>query len=96
MDDALFDWDCANIGHIAEHDVTPEEAEEAILGDPVEWDFAKSANGEDRWTYLGETTLGRILQIVITMRGERVRVVTAFEPIRRFKILYLQAKADQP
>jgi len=26
MNDALFDWDDANILHVADHDVTPEEA----------------------------------------------------------------------
>jgi uncharacterized DUF497 family protein len=92
-DSPLFDWDEANINHIAEHNVTPEEAEEVILGDPLESGFEKSLHGEDRWTYIGETLHGRFLQVVITMRGERIRVVTAFEPIRRFKILYLQSKA---
>jgi hypothetical protein len=96
MNDALFDWDSANIGHIAEHDVAPEEAEEAVLLDPLEMGFEKSAAGEDRWTYVGETIEGRFLQVVITVRGERIRVVTAFEPIRRFKLLYLQSKAGQP
>jgi hypothetical protein len=36
MNDALFDWDDANILHVAEHDVTPEEAEEVILRDPLD------------------------------------------------------------
>ena len=34
MNHELFDWDDANIRHIAEHDVNPEEAEEVVLGDP--------------------------------------------------------------
>jgi uncharacterized DUF497 family protein len=95
MNDALFDWDDANIGHIAEHDVTPEEAEEAMLGDPLEMDFEWSEEGEGRWTYIGETTPGRFLQVIITTRGERFRVVTAFEPIRRFKLIYLRSKVEQ-
>jgi len=77
MDDALFDWDLANIGHIGDHDVTPEEAEEAILGDSVEMDFDEEEGDEERWTYLGETRFGRILHVVITMRDEKIRVVTA-------------------
>lgn len=48
MNHELFEWDIANIDHIAEHDVTPDEAEEAILGDPLEASFEKSADGEDR------------------------------------------------
>ncbi|MGB6973853.1 MAG: BrnT family toxin [Terracidiphilus sp.] len=72
MDTANFDWDDANIGHIAEHDVKPEEAEEVILSDPLEMGYDKSTLGEDRWSYLGETLLGRILQVVVTLRAEKV------------------------
>ena len=35
----IFDWDDANVTHIAEHDVAPEEAEEVILGDPLDVEF---------------------------------------------------------
>jgi hypothetical protein len=31
-----FDWDEANMRHIARHGVTPEEAEEAVTNDPLE------------------------------------------------------------
>lgn len=95
MDTALFDWDNANIEHIAEHDVSPEEAEEVILGDPLEMDFAQSEMGEDRWNYIGETYQGQILQVVFTVRNEKVRVITAFEPTRQDKLLYLSIKAEQ-
>jgi uncharacterized DUF497 family protein len=92
MNDALFDWDDANIGHIAEHDVTPEEAEEVILGDPLDSDF-DTVNREERWSYLGETTDGRILRVWLTLRGQKMRVVTAFEPSRSLINLYLEWKA---
>jgi uncharacterized DUF497 family protein len=95
MDDALFDWDDANIAHVAGHECTPGEAEEAILGDPLEMGFDKSILGEDRWSYIGETAQGRILQVVITIRGERIRVVTSFEPTKRDKLTYLEFKAEQ-
>ena len=94
MDNSLFDWDNANIGHVAEHDVTPEEAEEVILGDPLDIGFNVS-DGEDRWTYIGETNEGRILWIAITLRGERTRVVTAFEPEKHWKVFYLEQKAAE-
>jgi hypothetical protein len=93
MNDALFDWDDANIGHIAEHDVTPEEAEEAMLGDLFEYDFDSEEGDEKRWSYLAETSQGRILRVLITMRDERMRVVTAFDPPRHQKLLYLEMKA---
>jgi uncharacterized DUF497 family protein len=95
MNDELFDWDSANICHIAEHDITPEEAEEVILGDPLEMDFERRADGEDRWTYIGETKQAQVLQVVIALRGDKIRVVTAYQPTRRDKLLYLATKGGQ-
>ena len=88
-----FDWDEHNIGHIAEHDVTPEEAEQVLLGDPLEVDFDPDRNGEERCTYLGETAQGRILTVIMALRGEKMRVVTAFDAVSRDKLLYLETKA---
>jgi hypothetical protein len=93
MDKLNFDWDEANISHIAEHDVTAEEAEEALTGDPLEMDFEITEGGEDRWSYLGETARGRLLHLVITLRNEKIRVITAFDPPMQDKQLYLEAKA---
>jgi len=95
MNDELFDWDSANVAHIAEHDVTPEEVEEAILGDPLDTGFNSEEGAEQRWSYLAETSQGRILRVLITMRGWRMRVVTAFDPPRHQKLLYLEMKAGQ-
>jgi uncharacterized DUF497 family protein len=92
MNDALFDWDLGNIAHIGEHDVEPGEAEEAILGEPLDVGY-DVVNGEERWSFLGETEKGRILRVVITMRGELIRVLTAFEPSKFHKNLYLERKA---
>ena len=88
-----FEWDEYNISHIAEHDVTPEEAEQVLLGDPLEVDFDPNRNGEERWTYLGETARGRILTVIMTLRDEMMRVVTAFDAESRDKLVYLETKA---
>jgi hypothetical protein len=92
QDMSKFDWDNANIGHISEHDVTPEEAEEVLLGDSLDVGF-DVVNGEERWPYLGETNEGRVLWVVITFRGERMRVVTAFEPDKQWKLFYFEQRA---
>jgi len=89
----LFEWDRHNIGHIAEHSVSSSEAEQVILNDPLEFEFDAESGGEDRWTYLGETDRGRLLMVVITMRGQKIRVVTSFEPERRDKLTYWETKA---
>jgi uncharacterized DUF497 family protein len=94
MDDELFDWDDANILHLAEHDVTPEEAEDVLLGDPFDIGL-DVVDGEERSSHVGETSDGRILLVVMTFRGNRMRVVTAFEPDKQWKIFYLEQKAGQ-
>lgn len=56
----------------------PEEAEEAIIGNPLDGGF-EVVDGKERWAYVGETSDGRILRVAITVRGKRMWVVTAFE-----------------
>ncbi|HEY3456401.1 MAG TPA: BrnT family toxin [Bryobacteraceae bacterium] len=89
--DAEFDWDDANVGHLARHHVTPEEAEQVILGHPLDLGM-QIIEGEDRFVNLGSTQRGRILLVVTTWRQERVRVVTAFEPIKRLVQFYYQER----
>jgi uncharacterized DUF497 family protein len=72
-----FDWDDANRGHIAEHLVSPTEAEEVILNNPVDLE-RQNRNGEDRILQLGETNAGRILLVVSTFADRKIRVITAW------------------
>lgn len=72
-----FEWDDANVGHIARHGVTPAEAEEALL-DPRRLGMqAYQVKGEPRWAALGGTEAGRVLFVVYTKRGPNIRVITA-------------------
>ena len=85
----MFDWDEANIDHIALHDVEPEEAE-AALTDPHRHLIARrTVRNEQRIIYIGATESGRALVVVYTRRGERLRVVTAreatAEEVRRWR-----------
>ena len=88
-----FDWDDANIGHLARHRVTPEEAEEVILREPVDLGM-KIIEAEERYFNLGSTQRGRILLVVTTWRENRVRVVTAFDPIKRLIQFYYEQKGN--
>jgi uncharacterized DUF497 family protein len=78
MDDLVFDWDKANMGHIARHRVLPHEVEQLFANKAVDIDF-DVVNGEERWTSIGHTRQLRILVVVWTMRDESIRPVTAFE-----------------
>jgi uncharacterized DUF497 family protein len=73
----MFDWDEANLAHIARHDVTQEEAEQAIGIAAVDL-MRQYYEGEDRFVQMGATATGRVLVVVTTYRGDLVRVVSAY------------------
>jgi uncharacterized DUF497 family protein len=83
----LFSWDDANRSHIAEHGVSPEEAEQAVLNDPVDLEV-QLRNREERTVQIGETDAGRILVVVTTWRDGSIRVITAFPANKKLRTLY--------
>ena len=95
-DEWRFEWDAANVSHIARHRVTPAEAEQALLNDPFDLGY-EIAQGEERWTSLGHTDSLRVLLLVWTLRGEEVvRVVTAREAAKTDRRVYLREKGFAP
>jgi len=86
-----FEWDQANLDHIARHGVTFEEAEEALNSDTLELEYAE-IHGEQRMHELGATATGRILKVVTIIRNGKVRVVTAYDASRQMKLAYLMEK----
>jgi uncharacterized protein len=89
-----FAWDDANIAHIARHRVAPDEAEQVISGArlPI---GSEEERGEERHTELGETAAGRLLLVVWTWRGERIRVVTAFPANRKWRALWRRVEGGR-
>jgi uncharacterized DUF497 family protein len=73
----VFDWNEANIAHIAEHGVTPAEAEEAVTHKQIFLNYALRG-GEDRFMLIGETRSRRVLIVIVTPRNALTRVVTAY------------------
>ena len=84
MDKLNFDWDNANIAHLAEHGVTPEEAEQVILNRPVDL-------GSE---LLGETDGERVLVAISTTSGKRIRVVTAWPAIMNYRRYFASMKRN--
>lgn len=78
-----FEWDDANLEHIALHGVEPEEVEEAF-GDArrIGIDVYNTAT-ERRRGLLGQTEDGRLLFVVYTGRAGAIRVVTARDASER-------------
>jgi uncharacterized protein len=90
-DEQQFNWDVGNIGHVARHGVSPEEAEEAIL-DPHAILLEIQAGDDERVELVGATSGGRILVVVFTWRGEAIRPVTAYAAPVRIQGLYLEGE----
>lgn len=74
-----FDWDKGNIlKNLLKHNVRSEECEE-VFGDKNKklLEDVKHSAKENRFMLLGKTYRGRLLCLVFTLRGEKVRIVSA-------------------
>jgi uncharacterized DUF497 family protein len=87
-----FQWDDDNVEHVDRHNVTPEEAEDALLDRRRIVTPGKSRRGEERWHALGTTQEGRILSVIFTPRGGMIRVITAYDATLREKRQYRARK----
>ncbi|HXY07983.1 MAG TPA: BrnT family toxin [Terriglobales bacterium] len=74
----MFDWDRNNLRKIRSHRIKPEETEQVLLNDPIPI-YEQDVEGEQRFVYYGETNAGRLLAVIVTERGESIRVVTAYD-----------------
>ena len=84
----MFDWDDANIDHIARHGLEPEDVEEALL-DPDSFPVPTyNYGGEKRRGLVGATNGGRVLFVVYTERGGKIRPITAREASKSQKRRY--------
>jgi uncharacterized DUF497 family protein len=84
-----FDWNAANVGHIARHGITPHEAEEAVLIEPLDADVQQQ-HGELRVLCLGRTKSGRLLTVLYTEWRGKIRIVTAYEMTKQQQQLYFK------
>jgi uncharacterized DUF497 family protein len=88
-----FEWDDANIGHLSEHGVKSEEAEQAILNRPIDR-ASQLRNGEERFPQIGETNRGKVLVVISTMIGKKVRVVTAWPANKNYRRYFASLKRN--
>lgn len=68
------------------------EFEQAMTNAPILVDFS-DAGGEDRWYALGATSRLRVLFLVLTFQGDRIRPITAWGAGRRLREAYFREKA---
>lgn len=88
-----FEWDEGNSDKPKKHGLTLEETEEAFLDENkiifADWKHSKA---EQRITLLGKTKKDRLLNITCTVRGSKIRVITA-RPINKKEVSLYEKKA---
>ena len=85
-----FDWDEANAPKIWEkHDVSPMECEQVFFNLPlVAGHDEKHSGTETRYFVLGQSDAGRRLFVVVTVREDRLRVISARDMSRKERKVY--------
>lgn len=87
-----FEWDEANIGHIARHNVLPEEAEEVFFDENnVQDEDVEHSTNEKRYLIIGKTKEGRLLYQIFTVRVKKIRVISSRDINKKEVQLYKQS-----
>jgi uncharacterized DUF497 family protein len=85
MEITEFEWDDDNVGHVARHNVSPDEIEDVAFDDEP---WVKKGRGVTRYM-LGYTVAGRYLFVVYVLKGKgRARVITAMDMDEKTRRLY--------
>ncbi len=88
----MFEWDRNNLRKIRAHRIKREETEQALLNGPIPV-YEQDVEGERRFVYYGETNAGRLLAVIVTERGESIRVETAYDLDAGQRREYLKRRA---
>lgn len=92
-----FEWDLGNrLKSQMKHGVTQAEAEHMFFSSPLVAKDPDHSGSEARFHALGETTAGRRLLAVFTVRGNRIRIISVRDMSRRERQLYEEAQKDSP
>ena len=85
-----FEWDEGNVGKNWEsHRVTPQETEQVFFNRPlIVADDPKHSRSERRYFVLGQTDENRALFVAFTLRGQRIRVISARDMSRKERKVY--------
>ena len=89
-----FDWDEANTEHLRRHGVERHEAGEVVQGNSLYLNVTLRS-GELRRKELGETLAGRVLIIVTSARGYKIRVVTGWPVDRALRNVWIELRSKR-
>lgn len=79
-------WDEDTADHIARHNVSPEEVEEALFNEDEPHLILRGREG--RYLFYGKTGSGRFLLIVLTILHRKTRIITARDMTETEKQFY--------
>ena len=85
-----FEWDSGNLDkNLKRHNVSCQEAEEALINEPllVAEDIKHSIK-EKRFQALGRTNGSRYLFLSITIRDQKVRIISVRDMNKKEKVKY--------
>ncbi len=87
-----FEWNKGNVGKNKKHGLEDAHCEEPFFDvDKVIYADAIHSSGEERFILLGKTKTGRLLFVAFTVRGGKVRVISARDLNKREVHLYEKA-----
>lgn len=87
-----FEWDAGNAHKNDKHAVSASEAEQVFFNQPLlVLEDNQHSQVEVRFHALGLTHAGRLLHITFTLRGTRIRVISARDMHRKERSIYAQA-----
>ena len=91
-----FEWDEGNSAkNWLRHEVQQVEAEQALLNTPLVVNVtSKHVAAEPRFIALGQTDAGRLLTVVFTVGGARVRVISARAMSKKERRVYGEIHSD--
>lgn len=92
-DPILFDWDKGNVEkNWIKHKVSKQEVEEVFGNEPLlVYEDVKHSHNELRFQALGQTDDGRKLFLSLTIRGEKIRVISTRDMNKKEELTYEKA-----
>ncbi|MCB4791108.1 MAG: BrnT family toxin [Elusimicrobia bacterium] len=84
-----FEWDKFNIEKILQkHKVIISECEEVFLNDHILGKDVRHSLVEDRYYLFGSSNNERLLTVIFTIRGKRIRVISARKMSKKERLSY--------
>ncbi len=91
-----FEWDLAKArANERKHAVSFEEAASVFRGFCVHEPDTRRDYGEVRFVALGRDSNGVVLNVVYTMRGDDIRIISAWKASRDERETYAKAQPDR-